>query len=404
MEFVDINLALDGSAIETNDKIALIDADTIAYTACSHCEKAIDVLPKEFYSDEEWANLTKNGEPDSEGRVYESNFDEVLAYARFKLNKILTLTGCKSCELHFTEGKSSFRYNIYPEYKANRKAIHRPMFLFELKLELCKIYDGYIHTDIEADDAVAYLARKYPEKYIVCAVDKDVLNAIAGRHFNYYESATYNIDMQWVETSVETARLFPYRQAIMGDRSDNIIGLDRIGPKKAVAIIADGTNDPMNQLIEAFKLNGRTEKEARLNYELCYMGEKAYCDELKWEVFKEAKKSKANKLKVGAIAVNHKGKIIARAHNAILPIGDAPYEDENNKTYPYVVHAEHQVLWDIKKENPLDLTLYVTHSPCCECIKNIYLSGIRKVVYYKEYKPIPDWAYKLGIEFICKEI
>lgn len=404
MEFVDINLTPDGSVVETNDKIALIDADTIAYTACSHCEKAIDLLPREFYSDEEWANLTKNGEPDIDGRVYESNFDEVLSYARFKLNKILTMTGCKDCELHFTDGKFSFRYFIYPDYKANRKPIHRPMFLFELKLKLCELYKGFIHTSIEADDAVAYLARKYPEKYIICAVDKDILNAIEGKHFNYYESAHYNIDMKWQETDSETARLFPYRQAMIGDRSDNIIGLDRIGPKKAEAMIPNGIRDPMNQLIEAFKLNGRTAEEAKLNFELCYMGDEDLCDELEWEVFAEAKKSKANKLKVGALLVNKNGKILARAHNHSL-VSDLPCEDENNKTYSYVVHAEHAVIMEalsigIKTD---EMTLVITHSPCCECIKHIALSGISEVIYYKEYKPIPEWAYNLGIKFISKE-
>lgn len=278
MEFVDINIAPDGSAIRANDKIALIDADTIAYTACVHNERAIDLLPKEFYTEAEWADLMKLGEPDENGRLYDANFSDIMAYADSKINKILTYTGCKGVELHFTNGKDSFRYQLYPEYKSNRKGLHTPVYLYETKLALCKKYVGKIHTKIEADDAVVYLARKYAEKYILCAVDKDVLNAVEGRHFNYYESASYNISMDFIMTSAETARLFPYRQALTGDKSDNIIGIHGIGKVKAATYIPDGTKNPMKLLIEIFKQNDRTEEEAKLNFELCYMGDERRCD------------------------------------------------------------------------------------------------------------------------------
>lgn len=277
-EFVDIDLDHNGEAIIKNDKIALIDADTIVYNACLACEKVIELLPEEFYTKEEWAELMKLGEPDELGRVYDSNLDEIIAHAGYKLSKILELTGCKDVELHFTGNTmKSFRYDLYPEYKGNRKGIHRPTYLIEAKAAIAEKYKGTIHEKIEADDAVVYLMRKYPEKYILCAVDKDVLNAVAGRHFNYYESGQYNIDMKWQETSVITAKLFPYRQALMGDKSDNIIGLERVGPKKASVIIDDTCQDPMAQLIAAFEHNGRTKEEALLNYKLCFMGDEQYC-------------------------------------------------------------------------------------------------------------------------------
>lgn len=280
MEVVDITIGDDGEAIIANDKIALIDADTIVYTACLNAEKIIELLPREFYTDAEWAELMKLGEPDELGRVYDSNLDEILALVDMKLNKIKENTGCKQVELHFTDGRANFRYDIYPEYKGNRKATHSPKFLATAKVAIATKYNGKLHTKIEADDAVVYLMRKYPEKYILCAVDKDVLNAVEGRHFNYYESGQYNISMKWQETSAITAKLFPYRQALMGDKSDNIIGLDRIGPKKASVIIDDTCQDPMAQLIAAFEHNGRTKEEALLNFQLCFMGDEKYCKEL----------------------------------------------------------------------------------------------------------------------------
>lgn len=404
MEFVDINIAADGNAIATNDKIALIDADTIAYTACTHVEKVIELLPREFYSDEEWARLTANGEPDIDGRIYESNFDEIIAYAQFKINKILTLTGCKSCELHFTEGKSSFRYDIYPDYKANRKPIHRPMYLTEVKAKLCQLREGYIHTDIEADDAVVFIARQEPSKYILCAVDKDVLNSVEGRHFNYYESGHYNIDMKWQETDAETARLFPYRQAIMGDRSDNIIGLDRIGPKRVLDIIPYGIKDPLGALISEFEKQGRTAEEAKLNFALCYMGDKDRCKHLtfRYNLFKLAETSVATKLKVAAMLVNEKGEVISSAVNKVLDGLPIPCEDEHNKTYDYVSHAEEGAIFGALRQgiSTYNTKMYITHSPCCNCIKLIAQAGIKEVHYYKQYKDIPEWVNQISIKFI----
>lgn len=277
MEIVDITIDDYGNAIPKNDKIALIDADTIVYTACLHSEKVIELLPREFYTEQEWTEFMKLGEPDENGRVYDSNLDDIISFATKKLDKIKLNTGCDKVELHFTGGRASFRYLLYPEYKSNRKAIHSPKYLSEAKYAIAQKFNGKIHTEIEADDAVVYLARKYPKKYLLCAVDKDVLNAVEGTHFNYYESAQYNIDMKFQTTDYNTARLFPYRQAMMGDKSDNIIGLDRIGPKKAAIIIGDDCKDPMKQLIAAFEHNGRTKEEAELNFKLCFMGDEQYC-------------------------------------------------------------------------------------------------------------------------------
>ena len=115
MEYVDIDLDSNGEVIVKNDKIALVDADTIVYNACLACERVIELLPKEFYTDAEWAELIKLGEPDELGRVYESSLTEIMAHVDKKIEKILELTGCKGVELHFTGNtRNSFRYDLYP--------------------------------------------------------------------------------------------------------------------------------------------------------------------------------------------------------------------------------------------------------------------------------------------------
>ena len=63
-------------------------------------------------------------------------------------------------------------------------------------------------------------------------------------------------------------------------------------------------------------------------------------------------------------------------------------EDEDNKTKPYVLHAEANAITKIARSgNSSDgSTLYVTDSPCLECAKLIIQSGIKRVVFSKKYR------------------
>ena len=63
-------------------------------------------------------------------------------------------------------------------------------------------------------------------------------------------------------------------------------------------------------------------------------------------------------------------------------------EDDNNVSLPYVLHAEANAITKIARSgnNSDGATLYVTDSPCIECAKLIIQSGIRRVVYDREYR------------------
>jgi DNA polymerase-1 len=234
-EVVDISIdAFGGLVMPKNGLVALIDADTIAFTACLATEVECTALPRDFYTEEEWSMLNI-----VDGVYWEIDLDLALQKAEEKIQRILDKTGCSSVELHFTGGRENFRYDVYPGYKAKRVDLRTPTGLNALKVMLCEKYNGTIHTKWEADDAVVYYRNEFPEKYIMCAVDKDVYNSVAGKHFNYYESGHYNIDMKWVEVSESTARMWPYLQAITGDKTDGISGCNGIGPKKVMKFISE---------------------------------------------------------------------------------------------------------------------------------------------------------------------
>jgi dCMP deaminase len=58
------------------------------------------------------------------------------------------------------------------------------------------------------------------------------------------------------------------------------------------------------------------------------------------------------------------------------------------KTKPEVLHAESNAIAKLAKSNNsgLGATLFVTHSPCIECAKLIYQSGINSVYYNENYR------------------
>lgn len=239
-DLVDINITEFGKVMEPlNGKIALIDADTLAWTSALAAQQEVPVMPREFYSELEWDAIVTNPTYDEESMTYKQiDLDIAMQLAKEKLNRIYELSGCRACEMHFSGGRDNFRYMIFPEYKANRKAMVIPDGLYDLKLKLCEEFNGTIHTQWEADDWVVYAIKKYSEKYVLCAVDKDVLNSVAGRHFNYYESGVFGKDMHYIETAEEIAKVWPYLQCITGDTSDGITGVKGLGPKKAMNFLS----------------------------------------------------------------------------------------------------------------------------------------------------------------------
>jgi dCMP deaminase len=114
-----------------------------------------------------------------------------------------------------------------------------------------------------------------------------------------------------------------------------------------------------------------------------------------------AELSHAQRLKVGCIIVKD-DRIISIGYNG-MPAGwsnicEDTSEDGSLKTKPEVLHAESNAIAKLAKSNESGhgASLFVTHSPCLECAKLIYQSGITEVYYQDEYRETT------GIEFLRK--
>ena len=113
--------------------------------------------------------------------------------------------------------------------------------------------------------------------------------------------------------------------------------------------------------------------------------------------FEWRKLSHCKRKKVGALIVKNR-MIISDGYNGTPSGFDNCCEDENAKTYWYVLHAEANAILKIASSthNCNEATLYLTMSPCKECSKLIHQAGIIRLVYLNEYKD------KSGLEFLEK--
>jgi len=173
---------------------ALIDADIVAYRVACTLQ-----------------------EDDAEDFVY--------ARAEDLVDQILVNTEATEYRLFLT-GKNNFRYSIYPEYKAHRPT-EKPFWLEKCRQYLIATFNAEVIDGQEADDA---LGIAQTEDTIICSIDKDLLMS-PGRHYNFVKD-------EFQEVTNDSGMLHFYMQCLTGDRSDNIKGIEKIGPKKAEKILA----------------------------------------------------------------------------------------------------------------------------------------------------------------------
>ena len=111
--------------------------------------------------------------------------------------------------------------------------------------------------------------------------------------------------------------------------------------------------------------------------------------------------SHCERKKVGAIIVKN-GMIISDGFNGTPTGFDNHCEDEKGYTKWYVLHAEANAILKVAKStNSCEgATLYLTLSPCKDCAKLIHQSGIKRLVYIKEYKDSSGLKFlkKAGVE------
>lgn len=149
-----------------------------------------------------------------------------IAYMRVD-NMMMDILENEKTYLSFLSGKNNFRYSINPEYKANRKDKVKPKWLDKCKEYLISEYKSITTDGYEADDALGF---NQTEETVIYTIDKDLM-MIPGHHYNF-------VKKEYREVSEQEAIKTFYKQMLIGDSSDNIFGVEKIGKVKAEKIIS----------------------------------------------------------------------------------------------------------------------------------------------------------------------
>lgn len=161
----------------------------------------------------------------------------------------------------FSDPNGNFRYDIYPEYKANRKGGDRSELFYRLRKWVHKKW-GYV-PNTEADDIVAYYVRE--KGYVGATFDKDLLQGVPGTWFDVHYMRRYVI-----HTEVGSAHHFNMIQTLAGDPTDNIKGLPRVAHATAIKLL-DKHGWNWDGVVAAYKEKGMSEEDAILTRRLVGM-------------------------------------------------------------------------------------------------------------------------------------
>lgn len=183
---------------------ALIDTEVYLYRAAAACEFEAE------WDTDDWTYLCRHGDA-------QAQFQEAISEIRDTLPDHRPV-------LVFSD-RVSFRYGVWPHYKANRKKYRKPAGYRHLiewvsKVAPARGWEVVRLPDIEGDDVLGVL---YEEGDVIVSIDKDMLT-LPGLHLR---------DGEILEVSrLEADRSF-YGQVLTGDTSDNYPGCPGYGPVTA---------------------------------------------------------------------------------------------------------------------------------------------------------------------------
>ena len=243
---------------------ALVDGDILVYRCGFSVEKSLyllieDGLEQEFKNKtllNEYIDLV--GLEETQYEIKQVQSIEPISHAYKNIREILKsieeATGCDSMTIYLT-GKGNFRDEVatLKPYKGNRDNVKKPEYYEALRQYLIKQYGAVVIEGQEADDAMGIdqhwdFDNPFEERLntIICSIDKD-MHMIPGWHYNFVKGLKFFVDE-------DTADLWFWCQMIMGDTTDNIGGVPKLGKKAAYNLLKDiEPNERYPTVLQAYK-------------------------------------------------------------------------------------------------------------------------------------------------------
>jgi 5'-3' exonuclease len=194
-------------------RVALIDADILAYQAAIVSEQSFD------WGDGMWT-------------LHAFEPDAIAAFNSI-LNTIVDKVDADDFYLMFSD-RNNWRKDVLPTYKSNRSGVRKPMLLRFLQEVAQENYKCVTMPGLEGDDVLGIWATQ-PSKLaqvrelIVCSIDKD-FKTIPGKHYNFNKD-------EFFEITPHQADHWHMVQTLTGDATDGYSGCPGIGPKTAEKIL-----------------------------------------------------------------------------------------------------------------------------------------------------------------------
>lgn len=154
-------------------------------------------------------------------------------------------------------GASSYRKAIFPEYKGNRELLRAKQtekekedfeaFFVEYEntiLQLSLDYPVLKYKGVEADDIAAYIVKNRKtfgiDNIWLISSDRDwdLLLCPHVSRFSYVTRKEHTFDTWFDFYEFPIEKYISYK-CLVGDKGDNIPGIEGIGPKRATALIAE---------------------------------------------------------------------------------------------------------------------------------------------------------------------
>lgn len=204
---------------EPRPKLLLIDGHSVAY-------RAFFALPVDNFA-------TKTGQ----------HTNAVFGFTSMLIN-VLRDEQPTHLAVAFDVSRQTFRQEVYADYKANRSTSPDE---FKGQVQLIKeVLDALnvVHVEVdgyEADDVIATIATTAPQQgmeVLICTGDRDAMQLVNEHVTVLYPRKGVSDLMRMTPTAVEERYLvppsrYPELAALVGESSDNLPGVPKVGPKTA---------------------------------------------------------------------------------------------------------------------------------------------------------------------------
>ena len=240
------------------------------------------------------------------------------------LNRIINEYDPKYLLMVFDAKGKNFRHEIYEKYKANRNAM--PSELSEQTsaiIDLVKAYGIKViqKKGVEADDVIASVTKQLKvtnSKIIISSGDKDLAQLVNDHVIlmNSFDSKLLDYDGVIKKFGVKPSQIFDYL-CLVGDTSDNIPGVPKVGPKTAVTLL-EKYECLDNIISHSNELKGKLKENIESSSETLDLAKKlvALKDDLELSIsLIELKRSSINKKKLQSIISKYELKSLSEKLN-----------------------------------------------------------------------------------------